>query len=35
MGYACALGLVLFMIVLVVTFIAMRVSDKMVSYDVE
>lgn len=35
MGYASALAMVLFMIILVVTFVAMRISDKMVNYDVE
>jgi len=35
MGYACALAVILFAIVMAVTFIAMRISDKMVTYDVE
>lgn len=35
MGYASALAMVLFVIILVVTFVAMRISDKMVNYDVE
>jgi len=35
MGYASALAMVLFMIILVVTFVAMRISDRMVNYDVE
>lgn len=35
MGYASALAMVLFMIIMVVTFVAMRLSDKMVNYDVE
>lgn len=35
MGYACALAMVLFVIVMIVTFVAMKVSNKMVSYDIE
>lgn len=35
MGYASALAMVLFMIILVVTFVAMRISDRMVNYDIE
>jgi multiple sugar transport system permease protein len=35
MGYASALAMVLFIIILVVTWISMRVSDKMVTYSAE
>lgn len=35
MGYASALAVILFIIVMIVTFIALRISDKMVTYDVE
>ena len=35
MGYASALAVILFIIVMIVTFISLRISDKMVTYDVE
>lgn len=35
MGYASALAVILFIIVMIVTFISLKISDKMVTYDVE
>ena len=35
MGYASAMALILFVIVMVVSFFALRVMEKRVNYDVE
>ena len=35
MGYASAMALVLFVVVMVVSFVALRVMEKHVNYDVE
>lgn len=35
MGYACAMAVILFIIILVVTLLMMRLSERLVNYDVE
>ena len=35
MGYACAMAVVLFIIIMIATMLARKISDRMVNYDVE